>query len=85
MKELLSKIQDSLSLILSIIAVGGLLASQVSKRVGEKKDIEYLQLEQAELEVKVDGMEKTQVEAGKEDAKVQEFMKQHMILHENLH
>ena len=85
MKPTVEKIKSYATLMLAIIALLGWGATFVSNRVGLKKDVEQVQKDVTEIKANVETLSKTQVEGGKEDVQVQEFMKQHMILHESLH
>ena len=85
MKPTVEKIKSYATLMVAIMALLGWGATFVSNRVGLKKDVEHLQKDVTEIKGNVETLSTTQVEGGKEDATVQEFMKQHMILHESLH
>jgi len=81
----MKKLQSYLTLALAIIAIVGWFYTAVSNRVGAKKDAEVMQKDITEIKADVKALNTSQVDGGKEDAKVQTFMEQHMILHESLH
>lgn len=84
-KSMFDRMQSYLSLGIAVIALFGWISTKVADKVGDKKDIEILQKDMIDVEADVETVSNGQVEADKIDAAVLEFMKQHQILHENLH
>jgi hypothetical protein len=79
------KIKSYATLAVAIIAILGWFTTIITNRVGTKKDVEQLQKDVTEIKGDVKFLSTSQIDGGKENAATQEFIKQHMILHESLH